>query len=98
MTDRRFYVYILSNISRTLYVGVTSNLERRVWEHRQKQIEGFTKDYNVTMLVYLEEHARADDAIAREKQLKKWRREKKVWLIEQDNPQWLDLAHDWFGE
>jgi len=98
VTDRRFYVYILSNISRTLYVGVTSNLERRVWEHRQKQIEGFTKDYNVTMLVYLEEHARADDAIAREKQLKRWRREKKVWLIEQDNPQWLDLAHDWFGE
>ena len=96
--DRRFYVYILSNVSRTLYVGVTNNLERRVWEHRQKQVEGFTKDYNVTMLVHLEEYARADDAIAREKQLKKWRREKKVWLIEQENPQWLDLAHDWFGE
>lgn len=98
MSDRRFYVYILSNVSRTLYVGVTNDLERRAWEHRQKKAKGFTRDYNVTMLVYLEEYARADDAIAREKQLKKWRREKKVWLIEQENPQWLDLAHDWFGE
>ena len=98
MSDRRFFVYILSNISRTLYVGVTSDIERRIWEHRQKNRNSFTRDYNITMLVYFEEYARADDAIAREKQLKKWRREKKVWLIERENPQWLDLAHDWFSE
>jgi putative endonuclease len=96
--DRRFYVYILSNISRTLYVGVTNDIERRIWEHRQKKIDGFTKEYNVTMLVYLEEYGRADDAIAREKQIKNWRREKKVRLIEMENPQWIDLAHEWLGD
>ncbi len=96
MNVRRFYVYMLSNNSRTLYVGVTNDIQRRLWEHRQKRADGFIRDYNITMLVYLEEYARADDAIAREKQLKSWRREKKVWLIEQENPYWLDLAHDWF--
>jgi putative endonuclease len=85
-------------VSRTLYIGFSNDLERRVWQHRHKQADGFTRDYNITMLVYFEEHGRADDAIAREKQLKKWRREKKIWLIEQENPQWLDLAHDWFQE
>ncbi len=96
MNDRRFYVYMLSNNSHTIYVGVTNDIQRRLWEHRQKRADSFTRDYNITMLVYLEEYARADDAIAREKQLKNWRREKKVWLIEQENPNWLDLAHDWF--
>lgn len=96
MSDRRFFVYILSNASRHTYVGFTSDLERRVWQHRQKTVESFARDHNITMLVYFEEFGRADDAIAREKQLKRWRREKKVWLIEQMNPQWLDLAHNWF--
>ena len=96
MNGRRFYVYMLSNNSHTIYVGVTNDVQRRLWEHRQKRADSFTRDYNITMLVYLEEYARADDAIAREKQLKNWRREKKVWLIEQENPNWLDLAHDWF--
>ncbi len=96
MTDQRFFVYVLSNVSRTLYIGFTNDLQKRVWQHRQKQADSFTRDYNITMLVFLEEFARADDAIAREKQLKNWRREKKVWLIEQENPDWLDLAHDWF--
>ncbi len=96
MTDRRFYVYILSNVSRILYIGFTNNIQARVWQHRRKQADSFTRDYNITMLVYFEEFGRADDAIAREKQLKNWRREKKIWLIEKENPKWLDLAHDWF--
>ena len=96
MSDRRFHVYILSNISRTIYIGFTNDIKKRIWQHRQKQADGFTREYNITLLVYFEEFARADDAIAREKQLKKWRREKKVWLIERGNPQWIDLAHDWF--
>ena len=98
MNNRRFFVYICSNVSRTLYIGVTNDIARRVWEHREKKCDSFTRAYNITMLVHLEEFERADDAIAREKQLKGWRREKKVWLIERENPQWLDLAHDWFGE
>jgi len=96
VTDRRFYVYILSNVSRTLYIGFTNDIQKRVWQHRQKQADGFTRDYNITMLVHIEEFARADNAIAREKQLKNWRRDKKIWLIERENPTWLDLAHDWF--
>jgi putative endonuclease len=94
---RSYYVYIMSNVSKTLYVGVTNNLERRVWEHRQKQIKGFTQRYNITMLVYLEEYVRPDDAIAREKELKGWKRERKLALVRQENPGWLDLAADWFG-
>ena len=96
MTDRRFYVYILANVSRTLYIGFTNDIQKRIWQHRQKQADSFTRDYNITMLVHIEEFARADDAIAREKQLKNWRREKKIWLIERENPEWLDLAQDWF--
>jgi putative endonuclease len=94
--DRRFYVYIISNVSHTLYIGFTNDIQKRIWQHRQKQADSFTREYNISMLVHLEEFDRADDAIAREKQLKNWRREKKVWLIEQENPNWFDLAHDWF--
>jgi putative endonuclease len=96
MRDRRLFVYILSNVSRRTYIEVTSDLERRVWQHRQKAVDSYTREHNITMLVYFEEFGRADDAIAREKQMKRWRREKKVWLIERENPQWFDLAHDWF--
>jgi putative endonuclease len=96
VTDRRFYVYILANVSRTLYIGFTNDIQKRIWQHRQKQSDSFTRDYNITMLVYLEQFERADDAITREKQLKNWRRDKKVWLIERENPNWIDLAHDWF--
>jgi putative endonuclease len=67
---------------------------RQTWDHREKKADSFTRDHNITMLVYLEEFDRADDTIEREKQLKNWRRDKKAWLIERDNPQWLDLAHD----
>jgi putative endonuclease len=86
------------NVSRTLDVGITSDLERRVWEHRMKIRPGFAREYNLTMLVYVEEFADAATAIGREKQVKGWRREKKVALIERDNPGWLDLAAEWFGE
>ena len=94
---RDFYVYILSNVSRTLYVGVTSNLEARIDAHKRKLSDGFTRDYNVTILVYVEQFANPDDAIAREKQLRNWTRAKKVALIERTNPEWKDLAADWLS-
>ena len=91
------YVYIAASKSRTLYVGVTNDLRRRMWEHREKKGSAFAAKYNVTRLVYSEEFADIRDAIAREKQLKRWRREKKVWLIERENPDWKDLAEGWYG-
>ena len=94
--QQTYYVYIMSNISRTLYVGVTSDLERRVWEHRQKHKKGFTQTYNCAMLVYFESCSWVDDAIAREKQIKGWKRSRKLDLVRETNPNWLDLAADWF--
>ncbi len=84
--------------SGTLYVGVTSNLEQRVWQHKHHTLEGFTKRYNVTKLLYYEECPRIDDAIGREKQVKAWSRRKKLDLVRTINPRWNDLAWDWFGE
>jgi putative endonuclease len=92
MRPRRFFVYMLASPSRVLYVGVTNDVQRRVAEHREKLIPGFTARYNVTRLVHFEEYDRAAQAIAREKQLKRWARAKKVALIEQDNPCWRDLS------
>lgn len=89
-------MYILTNGVRTLYVGVTSDLHRRVHEHRQKLVPGFTQKYNLTWLAYYEETSDVKSAIAREKQIKKWRRSKKVALIESKNPHWRDLAMAWF--
>ena len=89
-----YYVYILTNSSRTLYIGVTNDLVRRVYQHRQKLVEGFTKKYNVSWLVYYEQTQDVKAAILREKQIKAWRREKKVELIESFNPQWKDLSVD----
>ena len=89
-----YYVYILTNSSRTLYIGVTNDLVRRVYQHRQKLVEGFTKRYNVSWLVYFEQTQDVREAIFREKQIKAWRREKKVELIESFNPQWKDLSVD----
>lgn len=91
MQSKQYYVYILSSISGVLYIGFTNDLKRRVWEHKQGLVEGFTKKYNVKKLVYYEITEDARVAIEREKQLKKWRREKKVALIEKMNPQWKDL-------
>jgi putative endonuclease len=90
----RFYIYILTNVSRTLYIGVTNDLVRRVYEHREKKIPGFAATYNTTQLVYFEEAAHPQVAIAREKQLKGWRRARKIALISAANPTWRDLADD----
>ena len=91
-----YYVYILTNWDDSvMYIGVTSNLERRLYEHRNHLVEGFTQKYNVGKLVYFETTSDVRAALEREKQLKKWRREKKNTLVETVNPQWLDLSADW---
>ena len=92
---KNYYVYILSNEARTLYRGVTNNLERRLCEHKNKLISGFTKKYNLTRLVYYETTTDIGDAIYREKQLKGWLRIKKITLIEESNPGWDDLSLSW---
>ena len=92
MTTKSYYVYIMTNPSRTLYVGVTSNLERRAHQHKLKQIPGFTSKYNITQLVYYEETGDVLAAIAREKTIKGWLRSKKLALIESVNPNWQDLS------
>jgi putative endonuclease len=89
------YAYILAGASRVLYVGVTNDLERRVAEHKTKLIPGFTQRYNVTEVVYFELHGDIRGAIAREKQIKAWRRSKKIALIESQNPRWKDLSAAW---
>jgi putative endonuclease len=86
----------MTNKNRTLYVGVTNNLERRVYEHKNKLIKGFTSRYGLTELVYFAETDSIREAIACEKQLKGWVRAKKVALIQEDNPLWVDLSADWF--
>jgi putative endonuclease len=90
------FVYILAGKSGVLYTGVTSRLDSRVVEHRQKIIDGFTRKYNVTRLIYFEMFADIRAAIAREKQLKGWRRAKKLELIKSLNPTWRDLSEDFF--
>jgi putative endonuclease len=87
-----FHVYIMASASGVLYVGVTNHLESCVMEHIQKVVPGFSQTYNTTKLVYFEPFGGIRSAIAREKQLKRWRREKKVLLIEKQNPRWLDLS------
>ena len=93
---RQYYVYIMTNGVRTLYIGVTNDLTRRVYEHRQKLADGFTNKNNITMLVHYEVTTDVQSAIAREKQLKGWRRSKKVDLIERVNPAWVDLSLGWY--
>ena len=86
-----YYVYILTNKTNVvIYVGVTDDLHRRLCEHKSEQIDGFTKQYHVHKLVYYEKYSEINDAIAREKQLKRWSRSKKNWLIETKNPNWDD--------
>jgi putative endonuclease len=95
---RRPCVYILaSKRNGTLYVGVTNDVVRRVWEHKSDAVHGFTKRYHVHLLVYAEFHETMPDAIVREKQIKKWRREWKLELIEGANPEWSDLYEDMIG-
>ena len=91
--SRQYDVYILaSKPNGTLYIGMTNNLARRMWEHQQGLLEGFTKKYNVDRLVYCEAFSRPRDAIQREKRLKKWNRAWKIRLIESVNPSWNDLS------
>ena len=94
--SKQYYVYVMTNRSGTLYIGVTNDLVRRVHEHKTKCVGGFTTKYNVTQLVYYETGADIREAIAREKQLKGWRRSKKLALINSSNPKWNDLSDAWF--
>ena len=96
--ERRFHVYIMRSASGVLYVGVTNDLVRRVYEHKCHLVRGFTDRYNVTQLVYYEEADGPYEAISREKQIKGWRREKKTALIRQMNPGWAELAADWYED
>jgi putative endonuclease len=98
--ERCYWVYIMTNTAGrtgTLYTGVTNDLERRVWEHREQRTNGFTARYNLTCLVYCEEFRYVLDALSREKQIKGWRRARKIALIESDNPEWHDLSAGWFA-
>jgi len=96
MMKRVFHVYILTNISKMLYIGVTNDLQRRIYEHKHKLVPGFSAKYNLHRLVYFEAFGHIGDAIMREKQLKGWLRSRKVALIQSQNPKWSDLAADWF--
>ena len=91
-----YYVYMLTNKHNTvLYTGVTNNLGRRLYEHKNKVVEGFTKKYNIDKLVYFEQTNDINSAIEREKEIKGWRREKKDQLVNSMNPQWKDLSEEW---
>jgi len=94
-TVKQYYVYIMTNKSRTLYTGVTNDLERQVYEHKKKLVPGFTTKYNITRLVYFEVSQDVGAAIAREKQIKGWLRTKKIAPIDSVNPGWRDLSVDW---
>ena len=95
MNERRYSVYIMASRSRNLYIGVTDSIVRRVREHKTHSLAGFTDRYNVERLVWYETYPYIRTAIAREKQLKGWVREKKLRLIEETNPTWRDLSEDW---
>ncbi len=98
VNSKRYFVYIMASKSRRLYIGVTNDLERRVFEHKSKSIEGFTAKYNIDRLVYFAETGDVVAAIEREKQLKGWLRAKKIALIQSENPAWTDLSRDRFGD
>jgi putative endonuclease len=96
MRDHDYWVYILTNKHRTtLYIGMTNSLELRLWQHRWGDTNGFTKRYHLNRLVWFEHFREVTDAIACEKRLKGWRRDRKIVLIEETNPHWLDLSADW---
>ena len=94
--EYRFYTYILGSLSGTLYIGMTNNLIRRTWQHKQHEIAGFTARHGVDRLLYFESFDDVRTAINREKQLKGWTRQKKIALIEARNPSWIDLSQEWY--
>jgi putative endonuclease len=94
----QYYVYILaSKINGTLYIGITNDLQRRVYEHKTGILKGFTQKYGVNKLVYFEVFENVNEAISREKNLKKWKRDWKIKLIEEENKEWADRAQDWYN-
>ena len=93
--EHQYWVYIATNGSKTLYTGVTNDLQRRMYEHTNSLMPGFTSKYRIDRLVYFEATSDVRAAIAREKQIKGWRRERKVALIEAANPKWSDLSREW---
>ena len=95
---KEYYVYIMTNKSRTLYTGVTGDLMRRVYEHKNKLVPGFTSKYNIRYLVYYESTSNVHAALEREKQIKGWLRARKIALIESMNPEWKDLSEEWFAK
>ncbi|HJT01331.1 MAG TPA: GIY-YIG nuclease family protein [Terriglobales bacterium] len=96
MREHRYYVCIMiSSSRRALYIGVTNNLERRVFQHKNDEFEGFSQQYQAHRLVWFERYSNIQTAIAREKQLKGWRRAKKDWLVQLTNPGWRDLSAEW---
>ncbi|HJR81828.1 MAG TPA: GIY-YIG nuclease family protein [Anaerolineales bacterium] len=94
--SKEYYVYIITNKSRTLYTGVTNDRMRRVYEHKNKLISGFTSKYNIKILVYYESTSSIYAALEREKQIKGWLRAKKIALINSMNPEWKALSEEWF--
>ena len=96
--EHAYFVYILASKSRRLYIGMTNDLEARIWQHKTKSAKGHATRYNIDCLVHFEEFNNVDQAIDREKQLKKWRRDKKITLIESMNPTWRDLSVGWYAE
>ena len=96
MHVENYYTYIMASRSRTLYVGMAGDLHKRVFQHKWREFEGFAARYNCDRLVWFEGFREVGDAILREKELKGWRREKKIALIEAMNPAWVDLARDWY--
>ena len=92
----QYYVYIVTNKSRTLYVGMTNNIKKRLYEHKNKLIPGFTEKYNINQLIYFETFGDVHSAIAKEKTIKGRLRKKKIDLVSRTNPNWKDLSHDWY--
>ena len=98
-TIHQYYVYILaSNIRGTLYIGITNDLQRRVYEHKMGIKKGFTQKYGVNQLMYFETFQNIEEAITREKNMKKWKRDWKIKLIEEENVKWIDLSKDWYDD
>jgi putative endonuclease len=97
--SKTYYLYILTNYTNTVfYIGVTNDLKRRIYEHRNKLVDGFSREYNLKKLVYFDSNNDINSVILREKQMKKWKRAWKINLIRENNPSFQDLSHDWFEE